>query len=121
MKNHYQEEYGLGNQSQISLYVNIVHLLGKGSVSNTYKYQFDGAHLARYRNWLKSTYIIGRGVARVQHTDFAVPHPPFDNFTLVAMIVPSRMCRVSHPLNSLATPLIIGYHAYIKVMEQQEL
>ena len=41
-------------------------------------------------------------------THFAVPHPPFNHSTLVAMIVPTRMCRVLHPLNCLATPLLCG-------------
>ena len=51
-----------------------------------------------------------RGVARVRQcaTDFAVPHPPFNTFTLVAMIVPTRMCRWPHPLIRLATPLLAG-------------
>ena len=39
-------------------------------------------------------------------TDFAVPHPTFNDFALVAMIVPTRMCLVQHPLNCLATPLV---------------
>ena len=34
--------------------------------------------------------------------------PPFNYFALVAMIVPTRMCRVPHPLNCLATPMTIG-------------
>ena len=38
-------------------------------------------------------------------TDFDVRHPPFNCFTLVAMIVPTRMCRWPHPRNCLATPL----------------
>ena len=29
-------------------------------------------------------------------TEFTVPHPPFNNFTLVAMIVSTRMCRVQY-------------------------
>ena len=38
-------------------------------------------------------------------TIFDVPHPPFNDFKFVAMIVPTRRCRVPHPLNCLATPL----------------
>ena len=38
----------------------------------------------------------------------SVPHPPFNTFTLVAMIVPTRMCRWPHPLIRLATPLLAG-------------
>ena len=30
----------------------------------------------------------------------------FNDLTLVAMIVPTRMCRVPHPLNCLTTPLV---------------
>ena len=29
-------------------------------------------------------------------TDFTVPHLPFNIVTLVAMIVPTRMCRLPH-------------------------
>ena len=36
---------------------------------------------------------------------FVVSHSLINNITLVAKIVPTRMCGVSHPINYLTTPL----------------
>ena len=44
--------------------------------------------------------------------DFAVPHPTFNGFTLVAMIVPTIMYRGSHPLSYLATSLAVRNHIH---------
>ena len=57
----------------------------------------------KYKSYSDET----RGVARVR---YIVPHPPFNTFTLVAMIVPIRMCRLPHPQNCLATSLDATEH-----------
>ena len=42
----------------------------------------------------------GAALAVNAGTNFAVPHPPCNNFALIAMMVPIIMCRVPHPLKS---------------------
>ena len=77
--------------------------------------QKNAAPPLEFTNKYKSYSDATRGVARVR---YIVPHPPFDTFTLVAMIVPIRMCRLPHPRNCLATSLDATEHDDYKVISE---